>query len=87
MPAIKLVAVGLTDPPVFNGPLAGHFIDPPLTLAVLNGGMTSGEPSVCLGIETPNRLILVETSLAIWLASAHGAAALARERFGWEQKP
>lgn len=44
---------------------------PPLQITVLEGGMTSGKPSVSLRVDLPDgRIVIAETSLALLLAAA-----------------
>ena len=51
----------------------------PIRIAALGGGMTSGKPSIAIGLEIGNdTLVLAETSLALFL----GAADVLRNRFG-----
>jgi hypothetical protein len=57
-----------------------HLRDPDWTLVALPGGMTSGSTSVALRINLPDgQVVICETSLAIWLASARALAG----RYGW----
>ena len=51
---------------------------PPIRIASLEKGMTSGKPSVAIGIELPTgELVLAETSLVLFL----NAADILRARF------
>jgi len=43
----------------------------PIKIAVLKGGMTSGKPSIGIGIELPDgKLVLAESSVDLFLAAA-----------------
>jgi hypothetical protein len=47
-----------------------HLPDEPIRLAVLDGGMVSGRPSVALRLDLPDgRVVIAETSLALLSAS------------------
>ena len=50
----------------------------PIKIALLEGGMTSGKPSIGIGIEIPGgKLVLVESSVELFLE----AAALIQARY------
>ena len=52
-----------------------------IQVAALDGGMTSGRPSVTLRFGLPDgRVVLVETSMRLFLAMARAFAA----RYGWQ---
>lgn len=44
----------------------------PIRVAILNGGMQSGKPSVAIGVFLPNNggCVMAETSLALFLSAA-----------------
>jgi len=57
-----------------------------ITAVVIEGGMQSGEPSVCLlGISKDGVGVILETSLDKLLMAASGLKAMAETKFGWEQ--
>jgi hypothetical protein len=91
MPAITIAAVGLTDPPPWPDlaarPVLHHDTSGTWRAAVLNAGMTSGEPSVTIAVDTPDGVIYLETSLLALLACARGLESMATHRFGWTMPP
>jgi len=88
MPSFSVIAVGLTDPPPFEGKdVAAHIIGEALTLIVLNAGMASGQPSVMLVANTKAGLVIIETSLLALQAAARTAVGMAEVQFGWEMPP
>ncbi len=55
----------------------------PIRVAALSGGMTSGKPSVAIGIELPDgRVVVAETSMRLFLTAAKAFEARYQEELG-----
>jgi len=53
-----------------------------MSIGVLEGGMTSGKPSVSMAFELPDgKTVFAETSLALFLTTARAFAA----KYGWPE--
>lgn len=88
MPSISVRPLGLSDPPPLpHAKVHMHLTTPEWTMYVLNGGMSSGEPSIMVTVEGPDGLVVVETSLICLLAAARTARAMAEVQFGWTMPP
>ena len=57
-----------------------------MTVAVIEAGMKSGEPSVIIISKNKEGTVLLQTSLDKFLMAGITMKALAEERFGWVQK-
>lgn len=68
-------------PPVYN--LSGNET---MTVVLVEGGMTSGEPSVLILSESAGiGTVVLQTSLDKYLMAAQAMMAGAKSRWGWEQ--
>lgn len=77
------------DPPQLNvtHPIIDLTSNMVMTVAVVEGGMQSGDPSVLIVSEDREGTVLLQTSLDKFLAAASSMTALAESRFGWKQQP
>lgn len=78
MPAMDLRIIRQGDPPPWTDiSEAIHLPDDTWKVAILEGGMTSGKPSLALRFELPDgKIVIAETSVAAWSAvtvAARGA--------------
>lgn len=74
------------DPPLDFVPPSGVIVhvQDRLTVALLEGGMTSGEPSIAImGVSPVGHGVIVETSLDKFLMAAVGLIGLAEAQLGW----
>lgn len=56
---------------------------PPIRILALSGGMTSGRPSIAIGIELPDgRVVVAETGMRLFLAAAKAFEARYQEELG-----
>lgn len=72
MPALNLLFARANEPPAFSIPQE-QILDPmgPVQVGLREGAMASGAPSVTVVIPLAGGMhAVVETSLALWLASA-----------------
>lgn len=87
MPAITLRIVRRGDPAPWPDLAPGsqpftHLDEDALQVAVLEGGMTSGKPSVALRIDLPGgQVVVVENSMAAWIAATSGMRGAFPEAF------
>lgn len=86
---IKFLVQGLSDPPklgYLQRPVLNLSENPSITFALIEKGMTSGEPSIMIISENPEGSVVLQTSLDKFLSAANLAIANAKEKFGWEQQ-
>jgi hypothetical protein len=88
MPAIsvKVLRHG-EESPYSDREVQLHYSGDTLDLVVLEGGMAGGNPSVALVVDVPGGLVIIETSLLAYQASARAAVGMAEAQFGWTMPP
>lgn len=71
MPVINVSIVRRDDPPPWSDAKEiAHLPDQPWLLAGLEGGMSSGKPSIALRLElSDGQSVIAETSIAAWIAA------------------
>lgn len=85
---ITIVVQKKDEPPKLNpcAPLIDCTNIDAMTFCLMEGGMTSGEPSVIIVSEDNEGSIALQTSLDKFLAAAVGLKAAAEGQLGWKEK-
>lgn len=85
---IKLLAQGKNDPPglgYLSTPILDKTDNESLVMAVIEGGMRSGEPSVIIASSDSEGTIYIQTSLDKLLTAAQSLATMAETKWSWKR--
>ena len=86
---IKILVQKKTDRPklaYLRRPIVDVTQNETMTFCLIEGGMTSGEPSVIIATEDTAGSICLQTSLDKFLAAAVGMKTAAESQLGWVEK-